>query len=355
MGEIMVKRSRKDRLKQKFSGIEMGLADQDIKYTITSEAIEASIPQQQSDKKSLSKDEARKAAAAKSNKKSNAEISYLDFVLKAGKIIYRVLRFVYDVLSVFIFKPIIKDAIRIVNYINTAVANRKALEAQAKAGVQAQSTTIGSVQSSPIVTAIATEKTSVNTIATETKAEESEVKAAAPGITTEKMSAISAKGISAFEVDLQQIFHSKKIEVNLTGSAEDIEAAQGSLEFDSTLYEFIAFRLEQTQLLQNINNLVVNTHIDKDVTHVIHFSLKIAGQKWTHMFSRNMMPTLNNRIAAYQGSVECTHTFNATARKELCSIVIKHQRLDSFTNKEQIESTKTIEPKENKTTKELVL
>jgi hypothetical protein len=328
MGEFMTNRSRKDRLKKKFSGIEMTLKNQDIKSTIAPEVIESSSP---------------KNDVKQEMSKTQKEISYLDFILKICSSIYNVISFIFVILWTYLFRPLIKDAARVGQYILKLMESRPKPAAETEAIksedvlLEAQ-VAVGVTQND--VTAAATVENSSSHSGHE-KFNLGTIEAIRPEHNeTSTTKVVPAKILSTFEIDLNQIFQGQNIEIKLNGKAEDLEHSNRSLEFDSTLYEFINFRLDQTKLIQNINSITVNVTIDeKTISHAIDFDLKVSGQKWSYMFSRNTLSTLQRRIAGYQGKINCEHTFNSTMKREVCHLNIKHQRLDAFTTKEQVEES----------------
>lgn len=312
-------RSKKNRLKKKFSGIETSLKEESVQNLTAISELESSPD----NKSEITKELKSSAVHAKSN-----DISYLDFIIKVEKVFVRKLSTVYNVFNKYILKPISKDTIRVITFINKQFNKvRDENKAHKKLEVveehKTQKLNLDSVE------AILAQPVNVRNIPEKVQFDDMK-----PEIHEDLI--ISRKDLNAFELDISQIFYGNEISITLTGNQENLDAAINTLEFDSTIYEYMAFKLDQTNLNQNINSINIETIVeDKSVTHKLIFNLKISGQKWTHLLSKNILSMLEKRISPYQGSIECSHIFNATTQKEFCSIMYKHQRLDIYTTKEQ--------------------
>lgn len=146
-----------------------------------------------------------------------------------------------------------------------------------------------------------------------------------------------------FEKELKQIFEGHNLAYRIEGSQKDIESASASLDFDLTLYEVMQSKLsKETRLATNVNEFQVIIKIDeKVVSHIIDFELKEMAQKWAMVVSKTVSALLFHHVGAYQGTATCQHIYNLTTQKDICRLILRHQRLESFTGKEMGEKTIT--------------
>jgi hypothetical protein len=332
----MANRSKKNRLKNKFSGIEVALKVKEVKNTIETQSDDSNQIENAA--------EVNEVIA----KQVSNDLSYLDFVIKLSRIGYNLAASAIGVLSKYIFRPIIKDSQRIISLLKPKKDTSAIIDASKNTEVEISSKVIKQLSEEfqdeiqePIKAAVVkTQKMDLRSIEAISVNVNNEKQA------EEKKSVAQVdqkRVLTTFELDLNQVFHKQKIELVLNGENESIEASDGTLEFDATIYEFIAFRLDQTNLNQNIAKIDIKVNFtEKEISHSISFNLKESGQKWAHIFAKNVLSSIHKRISPYAGSIDCTHVFNATTKNEYCTIFFSHQRLDAYTNKAQNESVKKV-------------
>jgi hypothetical protein len=332
----MPSKSKKNRLKNKFSGIEVALNIQEVKSTIET----------QSDNSNQSKNTNEVCEVVA--KQVTNDLSYLDFVIKLNRILYNLIASVIGVLSKYIFRPIIKDSQRIISALKPKNVTSAVIETSKNTEVEISSKILKELKKElqnevqrPVESAVVkTQKMDLSTV------EAIRVNVNGQKKVEDKNTIIKAdqkRVLTTFELDLNQVFYQQNIELVLNGEDESIEASDGTLEFDATIYEFIAFRLDQTNLNQNITKIDIKVNItEKEISHSISFNLIESGQKWAHIFAKNVLSSIDKRISPYAGLLDCTHVFNATTKNEYCTILFSHQRLDAYTNKAQTESAKTV-------------
>ncbi|MBY0415254.1 MAG: hypothetical protein K2Q18_13875 [Bdellovibrionales bacterium] len=136
-----------------------------------------------------------------------------------------------------------------------------------------------------------------------------------------------------YEAKVRRLFDEGVCRVTLESpkadSKIDLKTATKSLTFSIDLYQYMALKLKESALGTNVDYMTITTTLEKQqMTHVMEFELKSAGQNWSTIFSKFIGKDVFHKIEWAGGLVDGHHMHNLTHIRDTFVFAFSHQRME---------------------------
>lgn len=133
----------------------------------------------------------------------------------------------------------------------------------------------------------------------------------------------------AYENKIKRSFDEGLCNVTVNADKNDFAKSSKSLAFDADIFEFVATKLRESQLVSNIDYMTVTSTVEKlEMVHMLEFELKVAGQSWASIFSKFISSEIYKKIEWAGGKIDGHHMNNVTLIRDTFVLIFSHQRLE---------------------------
>lgn len=140
-----------------------------------------------------------------------------------------------------------------------------------------------------------------------------------------------------YKEDVQDCFGGKVIEHNVGFLNNDAGKIKEVFAFQAEIYQYISKRLMSSNMLSNIKSLSISMkERSPDVIDIyMNFELDRKGYLWASIFSKHFIPELQERIGKHEGKIGASETLNLTKNEDEFKVRMSFNSLELSVIKEQ--------------------
>jgi hypothetical protein len=287
----MAAKNNQEHLRNKFLGVEMSLADSEIKFTLASEKI--------------------KQITKVKNKDIPLIFVYSRLLIRISKVILSAAVKAVGVVWINVIGPVVKEINKTLVY------------------------SLGKINNAKEESEISLDNY-LTKYENELLTQKNEKKEVVHKINIEQ---------ETYEKNVNQVFEGTDCNFKLICDNSKFEKIKTSLEFDITIYEQISLKLTSSKLITNVTSLSIKSEVnEKTITNTVEFDLKVSGEKWSKLFAKHIASEVLSKMEGSKGKMKITHFVDPRHRTEKLVLVFTHQHLElSVFNESKNKKVKTLE------------